>query len=390
MGSIGRYIFRTTMGAFLLILFSVTLLMWITQALRSIDVMTDQGQTFLVFLGITALIIPMLIMIIAPIALLIAIAHVLTKLGNDSELIVMNASGMSPWRVFRPFLAVGLIVSLGVAAIAFYISPKCLREVRRWAAELHAELVSSKVQAGRFTTVEGNLTLHIRERLPNGQLSGVLLDDQRDQKERITILAERGDLLDNERGTFLVLGNGAVHRHEAGQRDPIIVGFTQYAFDLSRLSPPSSVEFSVQERSIEELIWPRPDDATYKRLPEQFRAELYNRLAMPLYPLAFMVVIFVYLGPPRTTRQSRTLSLASAIMAAMAVRTLGFVGAVSGARSTAALLSPFFALAAVFLLGGWAIWRGFIIEPPAYITNALNSLTEGLTRRKFAIAGQAS
>ena len=34
MGSIGRYIFRTTLGAFLLVLVSLTALIWVTQALR--------------------------------------------------------------------------------------------------------------------------------------------------------------------------------------------------------------------------------------------------------------------------------------------------------------------------------------------------------------------
>ena len=98
MGSIGRYIFRASLGAFLVVLVSVTTLMWITQALRNIDLMTNQGQSVLVFVGITGLIIPMLVLIIAPIALMIAVAHVLNKLGNDSELIVMNAAGMSPWQ----------------------------------------------------------------------------------------------------------------------------------------------------------------------------------------------------------------------------------------------------------------------------------------------------
>src|ERR1700732_388549 len=49
MGSIGRYIFRTTFGAFLVICTSVTALMWITQALRDIDLMTNQGQSIFVF-----------------------------------------------------------------------------------------------------------------------------------------------------------------------------------------------------------------------------------------------------------------------------------------------------------------------------------------------------
>src|SRR3984893_11252948 len=112
MGSIGRYIFRTTFGALLLVLVSVTALMWITQALRDIDLMTNQGQDILTFVGLTALIIPLLVMIIAPIAFMVAMAYVLNKLATDSELIVMNAAGMPPWYLFRPFLAVAGLVAL--------------------------------------------------------------------------------------------------------------------------------------------------------------------------------------------------------------------------------------------------------------------------------------
>jgi lipopolysaccharide export system permease protein len=114
-GSIGWYIFRTTFGAFLIILFSLTSVIWLTHALRDIDIMTNQGQTVLVFIGITGLIIPQLVLIIAPIALMIAIAHTLNKLANDSEIIVMNAAGMSPWRLFHAFLVAALVVSALVA-----------------------------------------------------------------------------------------------------------------------------------------------------------------------------------------------------------------------------------------------------------------------------------
>src|SRR5262245_62560221 len=108
-GSISRYIFRTTLGAFLIVLISLTMVIWVTQALRDIDIMTNQGQSILAFIGITGLLIPMLMLVIAPIALLIAVAHVLNKLSNDSEIIVMNAAGMSPWILFRAFLAAAIV-----------------------------------------------------------------------------------------------------------------------------------------------------------------------------------------------------------------------------------------------------------------------------------------
>jgi lipopolysaccharide export system permease protein len=195
--------------------------------------MTNQGQSVFVFIGITGLIIPLLIQIIAPIAVMIAVSHVLNKLGNDSELIVMNAAGMPPWIVFRPFLAVGAVVSLLVAVISTYVSPWGLRELRLWATEVRADLVSNVIQPGRFTKLEEKLTLHIRERQPNGQLLGILIDDQRSPKERVTVLAETGNIVKNQRGIFLILQNGSVQRHETGQRDPALVLFDSYGFDLS-------------------------------------------------------------------------------------------------------------------------------------------------------------
>ena len=389
MGSIGRYIFRTTLGAFLVICASVTVLMWITQALRDIDLMTNQGQSIFVFIGITGLIIPLLVLIIAPIALMIAVAHVLNKLGNDSELIVMNAAGMPPWILFRPFLAAGLVVSLLVAAISIYVSPWGLRELRRWATEVRADLVSNIVQPGRFIKLEERLTLHIRERRPNGQLLGILIDDQRDPKERATILAEQGDIVKNGRGVFLVLENGSVQRHETGQRDPALVLFNSYGFDLSWLSNSNqSLKYSVRERYLWELYDPSRTQMMFADEPAQIRAEFHDRLTAPLYPLAFVVMTYAYLGAPRTTRQSRTLSLMGAISVVAALRGLGFVGTIAGVHTPIALLLPYLALIATFVLGYIAISRGVIIEPPVFIANAITRVMEHLTQRTNALMGQ--
>ena len=389
MGSIGRYIFRTTLGAFLVVLASVTMLMWITQALRNVDLMTNQGQTILVFVGITGLIIPLLVLLIAPIALMIAVGYTLNKLSTDSELIVMNAAGMAPWKIFKPFLAVGIVVALLVAAISMYVSPKSLRELRRWATEVRAEVVTSSVQPGRFSVIDGRMTMHIHNRAPNGQLLGVLIDDSRDPKERVTILAEKGSILNSENGTYLILENGTVQRHVATQRDPDFIAFREHAFDLSRLTPTISfIRYSVQERFPWELAFPPADDPLYKEQPGNFTAELHNRITAPLYPLAFLVITFAYLGAPRTTRQSRAMSFVSAALAVSALRGIGFVGTIMGAQRPFTLVIPYVAMALTFVLGTWAILRGLIIEPPAFITNTISALADGLSRRAAAVSGQ--
>ncbi|HZD90256.1 MAG TPA: LptF/LptG family permease, partial [Pseudolabrys sp.] len=236
MGSINRYIFRTTLNAFIVVLGSLTAVIWVTQALHDFDIMTSQGQTILVFIGITGMIVPLLVMIIAPIAFLIAMTHVLNKMSSDSEIIVMNAAGMQPGLLFRSFMSAALVVALLVALLSAYFAPKGLRTLREWLTEVRANVVTTVLQPGRFTSLENGVTIHIRKRLNNGQLAGIFLDDQRNPKERLTMLAEAGELVDNKNGTFLVLQHGTLQRHEAGERDPAMVTFDRYAFDLSQFS----------------------------------------------------------------------------------------------------------------------------------------------------------
>jgi lipopolysaccharide export system permease protein len=382
MGSINRYIFRTTFSAFLVVLVSLTAVIWVTQALHDFDLVTSQGQTILVFMGITGLIIPLLVLVIAPIALLIAAAHVLNKLSTDSEIIVMNAAGMSPWVLFRAFMTVAIVVALLVAVISAYFAPKGLRMLRDWITEVRANVVSSVVQPGRFTSLESGVTIHIRQRRANGQLAGIFLDDRRNPKERLTVLAENGELLDNDKGTFLILQNGILQRHAADQRDPAMVVFDRYAFDLSQFSGgPQAVKYSIRERYLWQLLWPDPNDQFYIKEPGQFRAELHDRLMAPLYPIAFVIIAFAYLGAPRTTRQSRTLSMFGAVGWVALLRLIGFASTVFGATIPWMLSLQYIAMALAVSLGIWLIRSGLVLEPPAFMTNWLAALTERLSQR---------
>ena len=382
MSSINRYIFRATFSTFLVVLVSLTAVIWVTQALHDIDIMTSQGQTILVFMGITGLIIPLLVLVIAPIALLIAVAHMLHKMSTDSEIIVLNASGTSPWVLFRGFMLVALVVSLFVAVISAYFAPKGLRMLRDWLTAVRADVVSTVLQPGRFTSLENGVTLYVRERGRNGQLLGIFLDDRRNRKERLTVLAENGELLDNKKGTFLVLQHGLLQRQEAGQRDPTMVSFDRYAFDLSQFAGGGqAVTYSIRERYLWELMFPSRSDKLYVQRPDAFRAELHDRLMAPLYPLAFVVIAFAYLGAPRTNRQSRSWSMMGAIGAVALLRLSGFVSTVFGATMPWMLSLQYVAMALSFGLGLYVIRKGLIVEPPAFLADFLNALTERITRR---------
>ena len=381
MGSIDRYIFRTTLASFAVVLVSLTGVIWITQALRGIDLMTSQGQTILTFLGITSLVIPALILVISPIALMISISHTLNKLATDSEIIVRNAAGYSPLRLFMPFFYATCVVSLVVCFIASYLAPDGLRRIKQWDAEITADVLTNILQPGRFAQLDKDLTIRIRERQPGGVLGGIFVDDRRDPKERATIIADHGTILRNENGSYLVLEDGHVERFETGKRDPALVAFGRYAFDMSQFSNRGrDVTLGIRERYLWELLAPSPDDPVFKALPGQFRAELHDRFLAPIYPFAFSILTFAFLGTPRTTRQSRSFAITCAVLAVFGLRMAGFACSVMTVKTPEAAVVQYLMLVIAIVAGMFIIARGYVVDAPAGLIEQMKRNNERILR----------
>src|SRR5258705_6483407 len=107
---------------------------------------------------------------------MIAIAHTLNKLATDSEIIVMNAAGFSPFRLFRPFLYATLVVAVMVAFISAYLAPDGMRRLKQWDAEITADVLANILQPGRFAQLDQNLTIRLPERQPAALLAGTFVD----------------------------------------------------------------------------------------------------------------------------------------------------------------------------------------------------------------------
>ncbi|ACA19424.1 permease YjgP/YjgQ family protein [Methylobacterium sp. 4-46] len=351
MKQIERYIFRIALGAFLACLAGLTGVIWVTQALRELDLVTAKGQTVLIFFLITGLSIPALLTVVAPVALFMAVVHALNRLNGDSELIVMSAAGMSPRQLLRPFLTLALIVSAALGFLTIQVLPSSFQELRDLLTRVRGDFIANVVQEGQFTSLDNGITFHFRESAPGGVLLGIFMQDRREAGRSVTYLAERGQALDLDGQTYLVLEKGSIHRQQQNSRDASIISFARYAVDLAAFTPPDTdTVYKPRERSTAQLLFPDPNEHYYKLVKGRFRAELHDRLTSWLYPLAMALIAFAALGDPRTTRQGRGLAIAAAVAAVVALRIAGFAAASAAVRSPGAAA----ALYAVPLLAGLA------------------------------------
>ncbi|HXO72734.1 MAG TPA: LptF/LptG family permease, partial [Bradyrhizobium sp.] len=293
----------------------------------------------------------------------------------------MNAAGLSPFRLFRPFLYATIVVAIMVAFIATYLAPDGMRRIKQWDAEITADVLTNILQPGRFAQLDQNLTIRIRERQPGGVLVGIFVDDRRNPDERVSIIADHGTVLRSGNGSFLVLEDGNLERFEIGKRDPALVAFGRYAFDMSKFSNMGrDVALGIRERYLWELVSPKPDDPIYQQIPGQFRAEMHDRFMAPIYPFAFAALTFAFLGAPRTTRQSRNFSIGGSILAVFGLRIAGFACSVMAVKSPLAPVVQYLMLATAIGASLWIILGGVVIEPPAALTESINKSTARLSR----------
>ena len=326
-----RYVFRQVANAFVIILVTLTTIVWLATALKQLDLLVSQGQGFTLFLKMTFLSLPSLMALIAPNAMLMASLYTLDRLNGDSELIVMTAAGAPIWRIGAPFVLLAAMVCVVILISNLYVMPASMRALRALITQVRADVISQVLQPGRFSSTEPGLTFHIRDRSPTGDLLGLLVHDERDDQQVMSYLATRGRIISNDDGAFLVMFDGHVHRYEPKTPDKgvQIVHFDQYVLNISDLSPQedTSKEPRPRERYLSELLNPDPGLLKQKGAAGQLRTELHDRFATPFYPMLFAFLAIAILGHARTTRESRWAQILLAAGMAVGLRVSGLIGA---------------------------------------------------------------
>jgi lipopolysaccharide export system permease protein len=317
-----RYVFRQAGSALLIILLSLTSIVWIALALRQLNVVTSQGQDVWMLIKMTTLALPNLMAIIAPFSLLIACTHTLNRLNGDSELIVLTASGATIWRAAKPLMALALLVALGVGFVNHLAMPWSLKLLREYIVQVRANILTQVIQPGSFSSPEEGLTFHIRERAPNSELLGLIVHDTRNKELNQSYLAERGVIVQKAPSNYLVMTKGHIVRRTDKDEPAQIIAFEKYAVDLDQFEKKldDDEDLKPRERYLSELLYPEATSNSYRKGPGKFRAELHERFANPLYPLAFALIALAAVGQAHSTRQNRVKQVAIAVVLAAGLR----------------------------------------------------------------------
>lgn len=312
-----KYIVKRVVLMFLTALLPVLAIIWTTQVLQRINLVTDSGQSAGSFMLLATMILPTLVSTVLPFALVIGVTQTLTTMNNDSELAVIDASGAPRSIVNKPLLSLGVGLSIFTFVMVGFVEPSMRVNVRQMIATAYADLLSSVIEERTFRQVEPGLYVQITERQASRGLKGLLIADYRDPQTELIYYAREGAV--EEDGKALVMQDGEVQR-KAPDGDVTVIRFDSYAFDLSELSEErGQARFRAKDRDLFFLLDPDPLDEEYRKKPGDYHAELHRRFSVSLFPLIFVAVSLMICGDARSHREARLHPMATALVLSLTI-----------------------------------------------------------------------
>ena len=298
MNRVSFYLFRQILLSVLFSCLAITIVIWFSQSIKLLALVINNGGTLWSFLKLMILILPTFLPLVLPLSLMVGALFVYHRMIMESELVVMQASGMGPMALTTPALYVGIVVALIGYALSTWIAPIANHELVRLQYQIRDDHSILLLRTGSFNDIKQGLTFYARERGREGEMLGILIHDTRIAEKPITIMSESGELLHGPNGPQVLVKNGV--RQDVDRKTGALsqLTFDSYMVDLGALDDNFSTRWrEPRERMMGELLNPDPADLRIATTT-QFLSEFHMRLTMPFLSITFVLIscMFVLTG----------------------------------------------------------------------------------------------
>ena len=314
-----RYVFRELTAPFLLGVGLFTFFLTIDRIYQLTDLVVTKGVPFHLVLQLLLYMLPSFLAHTLPIAFLVAVLLVTGRMAADLEVVALKASGVSPLRLFMPFLAAGLVVTALTAVLTLALNPWANTAFQRQLFTILQARASTGIKDRVFNTAFGQFVIYVEEvSASQVGLRGLLVADERDPKLSRLITAHQGRLFTDQenRRITLRLIDGAIHESDVG--DPARYRQTTFAlYDMnlsveSLLKSAPRIDKPEKDLGLFELLRTARELAGQGQIPTSHFTEFHKRFAFPLAAVVFLLVGFPL--EIRARRGSRSLALVGSLV----------------------------------------------------------------------------
>ena len=297
------YFFHEFIRYFAVTLFALTAVLWTIQAVNFLDLVTDDGHAFRIYIIYSFLTLPKIITKLIPLSFLLASLLTILKLEKDNELIILWTSGLNKINIVNLVFRISLLIMFFQFVMASFINPQTLNFSRSLIKNSELQFVSSLLRVKQFNDAVIGLTIFVDKKNPDGTYENIFIRDEGNVLTTVsggtsTIIAKYANVSEDQKSMVLVDGN--IQKLEKNG-EINVVKFEKTKVTLSGLSTKSIAEPKIQETSTLQIIKCFFKENKYKNNCEKniknirdSKIELNRRFGMPFFiPLIALITCFL-------------------------------------------------------------------------------------------------
>jgi lipopolysaccharide export system permease protein len=287
---------------FLLVSFSMTFIVWVIQAVNQLDIVSEDGHSFLIYCYYMLLIFPKIFGKIFPTIFFISLFYTIIRYENNNELKIFWINGINKIKFYNVLLKYTFIFFIIHLSIAAYLAPNLQNKARGYIKNSTLDFFPSLFQEKKFIDTVDKLTIFIEYKDSNNLFKNIYLKDETNEFPRI-IIAKDGELILTEQKRILRLRSGKFINMNKSKST--IFNFERTDFSLSKFLTKSTTDIKVQEANIHNLLSCLDSILIKKEILEfniecnkdginEILQEAYSRIFKPIY-LFILTAILIFL-----------------------------------------------------------------------------------------------
>ena len=324
MNTFDRYIFIQQMKPFVFFSFVLIGILWLIQSMPRLDDVISNGQSGLVFIKISILIFPQVMLIVLPISAFASTIYAIHKLISESELLIFANAGISNTRLIMPILIFGCLVCAILYFLSLYLVPLSQNKLRTDLYNIREEFSNRLIKDQQFFHPIKGVTIYIRESTDNGNIKGIFITDARQNDNRVTYSAREAIIIRTENGLMLVMQNGLLQVLDSTKTALTTLKFKRMGFELNnflQIGPRKDIA-PVEIFPISIISNPEKfgKENIYKK--SEFVSEAHIKLATPLSALALTLLALCTFSVSGLNRKKYSYTIILAITSAIFIQSM--------------------------------------------------------------------
>src|SRR5882724_6927990 len=294
-----RYIYKEMGPPFLIGVGVFTFFLVIDRIYQLTDLVITKNVPFALVLPLLIYMLPAFLALTLPMALLVTVLLVGGRLAGDLEVAALKASGVSPLRLFRPFLAIGIIITLLISWLTLVVGPWSSGAFQRQLFRIFQSRAATGIKERTFSATFNQFVIYVDEvSASQVRLKGMLVSDERNAEQSRIIVAREGRLLSDEATRRITLRflDGSISESDVSDRRRFrLTYFSLYDMTLPVDSPLAAVareEKPEKQLPLRELIAEAESMRRAGQISAPYYVELHKRFALPVAALVFTIMGF--------------------------------------------------------------------------------------------------